>query len=65
MSESPLSTHTGAIAVTAGTLFALIHAGQFIATARSDLAAMAPNQAFQCSVMPTPHLEAKGAAGYR
>jgi hypothetical protein len=65
MSESPHSTHTGALAVTAVTLFALIHVGQFIATARSDLAAMAVDQAFQCSVMPTPHLEARGAAGYR
>jgi hypothetical protein len=37
MSESPLSTHAGPIATTAGTLFALIHVGQFIATARSDL----------------------------
>jgi hypothetical protein len=40
----PLSTHAGPIAITAGTLFALIHVGQFIATARSDLVAMALNQ---------------------
>jgi hypothetical protein len=58
MSESPLSTHVGPIAVTAGTLFASIHVGQFIETARSDLVATALNRAFQCSVMPTPHLEA-------
>jgi hypothetical protein len=47
MSESPLSTHAGLIAVTAGALFAVVHVGQFAVMDRSNLLTMATNPAFQ------------------
>jgi hypothetical protein len=47
MSESPLSTHAGPIAVTAGALFAVVHVGQFAVMDRSNLLTMATNPAFQ------------------
>jgi hypothetical protein len=40
MSESPLSKHAGPIAMIAGGLFALAHAGMFFVADRSDLVAM-------------------------
>ena len=47
MSESPLSTHAGPIAVIAGALFAVVHVGQFAVMDRSNLLMMATNPAFQ------------------
>jgi hypothetical protein len=46
MSESPLSTHAGSIAVGAGGLFAAAHAGMFFAGDRSDLVAMMKDPLF-------------------
>jgi hypothetical protein len=47
MSESPLNTQAGPIAVIAGGLYALVRVGQFAVMDRSDLAAMVENPAFQ------------------
>jgi hypothetical protein len=46
MSESPLSKHAGPIAVGAGGLFALAHAGLFVVTDRADLRAMMTDPLF-------------------
>lgn len=48
MSESPLSTHAGPIAVIAGGLFAVAHVGQFVVMDRSDLVRMMLDPAFGC-----------------
>ena len=47
MSESPLSTHAGPIAIVAGGLFALAHAAMFIVDDRSDLVAMMTDPLFR------------------
>ena len=47
MSESPLSTHAGPIAVIAGGLFAVAHLGQFVVMDRSNLLAMMLDPAFR------------------
>ena len=47
MSESPLSTHAGPIAVIAGGLFAVAHVGQFVVMDRSNLVTMMLNPAFR------------------
>ena len=47
MSESPLSTHAGPIAVIAGGLFAVAHLGQFLVMDRSNLVTMMLNPAFR------------------
>ena len=47
MSESPLNTHAGPIAVIAGGLFALAHLGQFAVMDPSNLVTMMTNPAFQ------------------
>ena len=47
MSESPLSTHAGPIAVIAGALFAVVHVGQFAVMDRSNVLTMASDPAFQ------------------
>lgn len=47
MSESPLSTRAGPIAVIAGGVFALAHVGQFAVMDRSNLVTMMTNPAFQ------------------
>ena len=47
MSDSPLSKHTGAIAVAAGALFALSAVGLFVVFNPSDLAAMVRDPVFQ------------------
>ncbi|MEV6491124.1 hypothetical protein AB0M20_21305 [Actinoplanes sp. NPDC051633] len=46
MSESPLSTHAGSIAVGAGGLFAAAHLGMFVTGDRSDLVAMMKDPLF-------------------
>jgi uncharacterized membrane protein YqjE len=47
VSESPLSTHAGPIAVIAGGLFAVAHLGQFVVMDRSNLVTMMLNPAFR------------------
>jgi hypothetical protein len=47
VSESPLSTHAGPIAVIAGSLFAVTHVGQFVVTDRSNLVTMMLDPAFR------------------
>ena len=47
MSESPLSTHAGPIAVIAGGLFAITHVGQFLVMDPSNLVTMMLNPAFR------------------
>ena len=47
MSESPLSTHAGQIAVIAGGLFAVAQVGQFVVMDRSNLVTMMLNPAFR------------------
>jgi hypothetical protein len=47
VSESPLSTHAGPIAVIAGGLFAVAHVGQFVVMDRSDLVRMMLDPAFR------------------
>ena len=47
MSESPLSTHAGPIAVIAGGLFAVAHVGQFVVMDRSNLLTMTLDPAFR------------------
>jgi hypothetical protein len=47
VSESPLSTHAGPIAVIAGGLFAVTHVGQFVVTDRSNLVTMMLDPAFR------------------
>src|ERR671921_2360104 len=46
MSESPLSTHAGPIAVSAGGLFAVAHAAMFVTGDRSDGVAMMQDPVF-------------------
>jgi hypothetical protein len=46
MSESPLSTHAGPIAVLSGALFAVASAGLYLVTDRSDLVAMMTDPVF-------------------
>ena len=46
MSESPLSTYAGPIAVFAGGLFAVVSVGFYVVTDRSDLVAMMTNPVF-------------------
>ena len=46
MSESPLSTYAGPIAVTAGGLFAATHLAMFVTADRSDLVAMMSDPLF-------------------
>jgi hypothetical protein len=47
VSESPLSTHAGPIAVIAGGLFAVAHVGQFVVMDRSNLLTMTLDPAFR------------------
>jgi hypothetical protein len=47
VSESPLSTHAGPIAVIAGGLFAVAHVGQFLVMDPSNLVTMMLNPAFR------------------
>jgi hypothetical protein len=47
VSESPLSTHAGPIAVIAGGLFAVAHLGKFLVMDRSNLVTMMLNPAFR------------------
>jgi hypothetical protein len=47
VSESPLSTHAGPIAVIAGGLFAVAHVGQFLVMDRSNLVTMMLDPAFR------------------
>src|SRR5215217_5769426 len=47
VSESPLSTHAGPIAVIAGGLFAITHVGQFVVMDRSNLVTMMLDPAFR------------------
>jgi hypothetical protein len=47
VSESPLSTHAGPIAVIAGGLFAVAHLGQFLVMDRSNLVTMTLDPAFR------------------
>lgn len=47
MSESPLSAHAGPIAVIAGSLFVIVHVGQFFVIDPRDLVAMMTDPAFQ------------------
>ena len=47
MSESPLNTHAGPIAVIAGGLFAVAHVGQCVVMDSSNLVTMLLNPAFR------------------
>lgn len=53
MSESPLSTHAGPIAVIAGGLFAITHVGQFLVMDPSNLVTMMLTRRFGCSAPRT------------
>ena len=54
VSESPLSTHAGPIAVIAGGLFAVAHLGQFLVMDRSNLVTMMLNPAFRLFSAASP-----------